>query len=225
MRFPRQAKIFRGQLDAAPVAAVFFLLVLMLMLQYAQTFIPGVRVELKEPGEVREDPGRTIRVLRTGKIDFREKRYDIEDLERYFREETQLNRLPRNFFFDVEPGADTNLVKRVESVALEVGARLKSPGSRLELPEFAGFPGVTNPVVVLAVNLNGQIFLQQQLVREENLREKLAAMRERTEQPLTLVLQADKEVRHGRIMKVLGIAKDAGIAEISIATRPPVQPN
>src|SRR5687768_4938920 len=190
MRFPRQAKIFRGQLDAAPLAAVFFLLVLMLLLTYSQTFIPGIRVDLKQPGDIAEEPERTIRVMRNGKIAFREINYDIEDLERYFREETDLKRLPRNFFFDTEPGADTNLVRRVENVALEVGARLKPPGSRLELPEFAGFPGVTNPVIVVAVNLNGQIFLQHQLVKEEALRQKLASLKQQTEGPLTLVLQA-----------------------------------
>jgi len=32
MKFPRNARIFRGQLDAAPFAIVFFLLVLFLML-------------------------------------------------------------------------------------------------------------------------------------------------------------------------------------------------
>jgi len=39
MKFPRNARIFRGQLDAAPFAAVFFLLVLLLML--------GTRVDRK----------------------------------------------------------------------------------------------------------------------------------------------------------------------------------
>lgn len=225
MRFPRQAKIFRGQLDAAPVAAVSFLLVLMLLLQFSQTFIPGVSVQLGQPTQVAEDPGRTVRVLLNGKIAFREKNYDIADLEKYFREENQLNRLPRNFFFDAEPGSDQAIIQRVQNVALEVGVRLKSPGNRLELPEFAGFPGATNPVVVLAVNLNGQIFLEHQLVREEALRERLARMKSDTAGPLTLVLQADKDVRHGRVLKLLGIAREAGISQISIATRPPVQPN
>jgi hypothetical protein len=32
MKFPRNARIFRGQLDAAPFAAVLFLLVIFLML-------------------------------------------------------------------------------------------------------------------------------------------------------------------------------------------------
>lgn len=45
MKFPRNARIFRGQLDAAPFAIVFFLLVIFLMLA-SLMYTPGVRLEL-----------------------------------------------------------------------------------------------------------------------------------------------------------------------------------
>jgi biopolymer transport protein ExbD len=45
MKFPRNARIFRGQLDAAPFASVFFLFVAFVMLG-SMTYTPGVRVEL-----------------------------------------------------------------------------------------------------------------------------------------------------------------------------------
>ena len=45
MKFPRNARIFRGQLDAAPFAAVFFLLVIFLMLG-SLVYTPGVRLQL-----------------------------------------------------------------------------------------------------------------------------------------------------------------------------------
>lgn len=45
MKFPRNARIFRGQLDAAPFAAVLFLLVLFLMLG-SRVYTPGVRLQL-----------------------------------------------------------------------------------------------------------------------------------------------------------------------------------
>jgi len=46
MKFPRHAKIFRGQLDVAPFAAVFFCLLLLLTLKSTFVFTPGVSVEL-----------------------------------------------------------------------------------------------------------------------------------------------------------------------------------
>ncbi len=50
MRFPRNAKPFRGQLDAAPFAGVFFCLLIFLLL-CALGYTPGIRVDLPEaPG-------------------------------------------------------------------------------------------------------------------------------------------------------------------------------
>jgi len=46
MRFPRQAKMFCGQLDAAPFAGVFFCLLILLLLNSSLVFTPGVRVDL-----------------------------------------------------------------------------------------------------------------------------------------------------------------------------------
>ena len=48
MRFPRNARILRSQLDAAPFAAVFFLLVMFMMLG-SLVYTPGARVELQLP--------------------------------------------------------------------------------------------------------------------------------------------------------------------------------
>jgi biopolymer transport protein ExbD len=45
MKFTRNARIFRGQLDAAPFAAVFFLLVIFLMLS-SLIYTPGVTLNL-----------------------------------------------------------------------------------------------------------------------------------------------------------------------------------
>ena len=45
MKFPRNARIFRGQLDAAPFATVLFLLVIFLLLG-SLVYTPGVRLEL-----------------------------------------------------------------------------------------------------------------------------------------------------------------------------------
>jgi len=45
MKFPRNARIFRGQLDAAPFAIVFFLLVIFMMLS-SLLYTPGVVLQL-----------------------------------------------------------------------------------------------------------------------------------------------------------------------------------
>jgi biopolymer transport protein ExbD len=45
MKFPRNARIFRGQLDVAPFAAVFFLLVIFVLLT-TLVYTPGVHITL-----------------------------------------------------------------------------------------------------------------------------------------------------------------------------------
>lgn len=48
MKFPRSARIFRGHLDVAPFASVFFLLVVFALLG-ALIYTPGIPVELQLP--------------------------------------------------------------------------------------------------------------------------------------------------------------------------------
>ena len=48
MKFPRHARLLRSQLDAAPFAAVFFLLVIFMMLG-SLIYTPGARLELQLP--------------------------------------------------------------------------------------------------------------------------------------------------------------------------------
>ena len=48
MRFPRNARIFRSQLDVAPFACVFFLLVMFMMLA-SLVYTPGARIQLQLP--------------------------------------------------------------------------------------------------------------------------------------------------------------------------------
>jgi biopolymer transport protein ExbD len=48
MKFPRNARIFRGQLDAAPLASVFFLLVMFVLLS-SLVYTPGVRMRIQLP--------------------------------------------------------------------------------------------------------------------------------------------------------------------------------
>jgi biopolymer transport protein ExbD len=61
MKFPRNARIFRGQLDAAPFAAVFFLLVIFLMLASVM-YTPGVRLQLPMADDLPGIPGPTVSV-------------------------------------------------------------------------------------------------------------------------------------------------------------------
>ena len=60
MRLPRNAKIFRGRLDAAPFVGVFFILLLFVVLHTSLVYFPGVAIELPDSAKLPGPSGPTI---------------------------------------------------------------------------------------------------------------------------------------------------------------------
>ena len=134
MKFPRNARIFRGQLDAAPLAGVFFLLVMFLALSSRMVFTPGISVNL---------------------------------------------------------------------------------------PQGADLPGTDKPAVAVAVDASGLLYFENQLVTETQLRDQLSEAVKNSSEPLTLIVQGDKEFKYDVLIRLGLLASQAGIKEALLATRPP----
>ena len=62
MKFPRNARIFRGQLDASPFVGVLFLVVIFLLLNSSLVFVPGVAIKLPEAADLPGIIGPTVTV-------------------------------------------------------------------------------------------------------------------------------------------------------------------
>ena len=60
MRLPRNVRIFRGQLDAAPFIGVFFLLLMFILLHTSLVSHPGVEIQLPISGELPGPAGPTL---------------------------------------------------------------------------------------------------------------------------------------------------------------------
>lgn len=71
MKFPRRAKLFRNPFDMTAYAAVFFLMVIFLVLG-AQRYTPGVRIELPLADDVpgTDKPTVTVAVDESGRFYF-----------------------------------------------------------------------------------------------------------------------------------------------------------
>ena len=136
MKFPRTAKILRNQFDAAPFAAVFFALLIFLLLA-ALLPVSGLRMDLTPPA--------------------------ADDL-----------------------------------------------------------PGVSRPVVAIAVDSQGRLYFENQLVSEAVLKTSLAAAAKGAHVPLTLVIHADKAVSYDELahLALLVRAPDIGITNLLLATLP-----
>lgn len=138
MKFPRNAKIFRGQLDVAPLAGVFFLLAIFLLLNSSLVFISGVRIELPESSR--------------------------------------------------EP-----------------------------------LPGVHNPTVVVAMDLYGRIYFENQVLNESELETRLKSAAAHSKD-LVLIIQADKNVQLKDFYRLSHLASQAGIAQVLLASKPALLP-
>lgn len=135
MRFPHNAKIFRGQLDAAPFLGVFFLLIIFLLLNSTFVFTPGVPISL---------------------------------------------------------------------------------------PEGVNLPGPDKATAAVAVDEGGHYYFENQLCDEDRLRQRLQDAVSLSQQPITLVVQADKAARTEVLTKLGLLARSLGIRDVLLAVRPPV---
>ncbi len=97
MKFPRNARIFRGQLDAAPFVGVFFCLILFVLLA-ALVYTPGVSiVQLPASGAELSGPdGPTVAVAMDahGQLYFRNQWIQEKELLRRLQEEVKKSPKP-----------------------------------------------------------------------------------------------------------------------------------
>jgi len=88
MKFPRNARIFQGQLDATPFASVFFL-VLIFVLLGSRLYTPGVHVELPQADQElggTDHPTITVAVAKDGRLYYENQEIVKDALEQRLRE-------------------------------------------------------------------------------------------------------------------------------------------
>jgi biopolymer transport protein ExbD len=135
-----------------------------------------------------------------------------------FPRNTRLLRNP----FDVAPFA---AVFFLLVIFLMVAALLPTPGIPLQLPVVNGMPGkelpgADQPNVSVAVDANGRFYFANQIVSEAQLKAGLSAFAKKSREPITLIIQADKTVSYGQLVRLTLLARDAGIRNALLATLP-----
>ena len=134
MKFPRNVRIFSSHLDAAPIASVFFVLVLFVLLG-TLVYTPGVRMPI-------------------------------------------------------------------------------------ELPRVSGLVGTNGPAIAVAVDAAGQYYFENQLIPENELRQRLVGLARNSPERITLVVLADKAVNVETLLRLETLASQAGM-EPFLAAQPP----
>lgn len=98
------------------------------------------------------------------------------------------------------------------------------PGLRVQLPtvDVSEAPVGSGLSLVVTVDQNELVYFEHQVIRDDDLRAKLAAKVAQSGGPLALLVQADESVKHAAIVRLAALARQAGIRDVVIGTRPPL---
>ncbi|RLB31726.1 MAG: hypothetical protein DRH11_12880 [Deltaproteobacteria bacterium] len=92
-------------------------------------------------------------------------------------------------------------------------------GISIRLPKVAQrIYGETGSKVVLVIDRAGRIYLGGNRVKIEELGKELKGLTTK-KGAFHLILQADKDVKHGRVVHIMDLAKKAGVTSIIIAAQ------
>ena len=101
-----------------------------------------------------------------------------------------------------------------------LGGLVYTPGVRIQLPVAEDLPGTDQPTVKVAVDASGRLFFHNQLIEADQLQSRLREELEQAGQPLTLVVEADKDLTQEKLERLLSLARAAGLQEALLARLP-----
>lgn len=95
-----------------------------------------------------------------------------------------------------------------------------TPGIQVKLPAAKGdVLKHEKKEIIVVVKKDGNIYLEQRkIILSDLLPEFRNAFR--TNPDISLIIQGDEDALYGKVVKIMGSAKKAGITKIAVATRP-----
>lgn len=123
---------------------------------------------------------------------------------------------------DTSPMSDINVTPFVDVmlvllIVFMVAAPMMMVGVPVQLPSTsAARIAQTAPPVVVTVARDGQVFLRQDAVAEEDLAARLAAVREAEANDAPVYVRGDRSVAYGDVMRVMGRVTAAGVSRVSL---------
>jgi biopolymer transport protein ExbD len=144
MRLPRNARIFRGQLDFTPFAPVFFLLVIFVMLG-GLLYTPGVRIQMPVAGDLPGTDQPTVKVAMDagGRLFFRNQPIEPNQLKSRLREEVERAGQSLTLVVYADKELTQEKLEHLLSVARAAGIQ---EALVARLPRLVTSPGEAGPV-------------------------------------------------------------------------------
>ena len=205
MKYPGKIKPLHGGIQAAPFVGVLFLMVPMLLFHTSLVFKPGVTVDLSLPVSAQKtgvtDPSLSIAVDAEGMLHFHNKQVVPQVFSETVKEEDEGT-----------PLVDL-VINRVEELDSNLLIRLVEQGRVL----LNGKPAEAE------TQLKAGHQIELDVPATELLRRRVEQEIERgglESGNISLLIQADKDVRHETIINLCAMAGELGVGRVLLATRP-----
>ena len=197
---------FHGRMDFAPFVGVLFLMLPLLLFNTSMVFKPGIEVNVNLPVSSQRtgvgDPSLAVAVDSDGILYFRGRSWG--DVLISFPVSEEEEDLPlASLLVNRRPDLDPNIVRRsVEQGRVRVNGRL----ARLDDQLKAGQQ--------VELELPSTELLRPQIIQ---------AIEQGGKEPkeISLLIQADKAVQHGAIVRLCAVAGEIGVGRVLLASRPP----
>jgi biopolymer transport protein ExbD len=118
---------------------------------------------------------------------------------------------------NVTPLVDVTLVLLI--VFMVTAKIIVSQGMPMDLPKAASGEEVQN-VFSVELTIDGKTRVDSQAVPTDDAISELAKQAKVKNKDIRAVIRADKKVEHGRVIRVLDLLKQAGVAKIAFAVTP-----
>jgi biopolymer transport protein ExbD len=105
-------------------------------------------------------------------------------------------------------------------IFLMLGAFAPQSGLPLRLPAADDLPGTDQPTLSVALDAGGRLYFANQMTTEAKLKTALKAATQKSREPLTLIIEADKTVTYDQLIRLTLLARNADITNVLLATLP-----
>ena len=125
MRFRRHCKPFRGRLDAAPWAGLFFILLIFFLLKTSFFFVPGVRIDLPQADRIAGVTNTTVTVMidRDGRMFYNHQVVDSDTLKLRLADAVKTARPGLTLVVQADRRLDLQRLVELEQVAAGAGVK------------------------------------------------------------------------------------------------------
>ena len=95
-----------------------------------------------------------------------------------------------------------------------------TPGLDIKLPEAEESENPEKENLFIVIDQDGSMKLNHKSVTFANLKQEIMEKRKLLDNTTIIIIQADEKAFHGQVVKVMDIAKQAGIVDLGVATEP-----